>query len=681
MSLSEPQSTTARPRWGHRSIAFGGTAAVTAASLFALPSSAQAETVANVATAYAVSGPNVFSVGESNVFMVGTSDGRYLFANDFTSNAVSRADTATPNTVSSITGISGVSSVALSADATYVIATRSTDSRYTRILVSDNSVTTHSLAATSEPVDVAISGTSAYFAEHVTNQLERVDLTTNAASGSVSFGTDIPTAVELSNGGSYAWVAANTSNKLFKVDTATMTIAQTITGAPTPMTLAVSPDNSRLLFTSTGYSNRLYSLNISTGAITSFSLPSSGSRSLTVAVDPQSTFAYVGKYGSESVKVNLATGDTSTFAESGSPENAAFFFPTTGSDANKYAYAAQTSGLPLVKVAISPSAPTPVDGTRGDSQVALTWTTPTYPGAASITDHTVQYSTDNATWTAFPHGASTATAMTVTGLTNGTPYYFRVAGVSTAGTGLFAYMTGTRTPATVPGAPTGITASAGPGQLTAGWTAPASNGGEGITNYVVEYSTNNTTWTPVTRATSTSTSQVITGLTSGTPHYIRVAAVNAVGTGAWGTGGTWSPSTGGGGTGGGGGGTPTDPTPPGGSPGDDPTPSIIAASAATPQATSTAPTAIPSIANARVIYRMKPTGVWEVVPRFNKAARAIPANALFTAVRSPIAGQSKNIPAALTRSQALATAHVGYAHPAVLKGKLWRGRARIIVNW
>jgi hypothetical protein len=86
------------------------------------------------------------------------------------------------------------------------------------------------------------------------------------------------------------------------------------------------------------------------------------------------------------------------------------------------------------------------------------------------------------------------------------------------------------------------------------------------------------------------------------------------------------------------------------------------------------------IPSARVIYRMRPSGKWVVVPRFRKASKAIPVYAHFTVVRSPVGRQSKNIPAARSKAKALANANHGRTGP-VIKGKLWRGPARIIVNW
>ncbi len=85
--------------------------------------------------------------------------------------------------------------------------------------------------------------------------------------------------------------------------------------------------------------------------------------------------------------------------------------------------------------------------------------------------------------------------------------------------------------ATVPGAPTGVGATAGNGQATVSWTAPTSNGGSDITGYkVTPYI--GATAQPVRTFTGTATSRVVTGLTNGTAYTFRVQAVNAVGDGA-----------------------------------------------------------------------------------------------------------------------------------------------------
>ena len=83
---------------------------------------------------------------------------------------------------------------------------------------------------------------------------------------------------------------------------------------------------------------------------------------------------------------------------------------------------------------------------------------------------------------------------------------------------------------TAPGAPTGVSATAGNGQATVSWTAPA-NGGSAITGYrVTPYI--GATAQPVQVFTGTGTTRAVTGLTNGTAYTFKVQAVNAVGTGA-----------------------------------------------------------------------------------------------------------------------------------------------------
>jgi Domain of unknown function (DUF4082)/Fibronectin type III domain len=82
-----------------------------------------------------------------------------------------------------------------------------------------------------------------------------------------------------------------------------------------------------------------------------------------------------------------------------------------------------------------------------------------------------------------------------------------------------------------PGAPTGVTATAGNGSATVSWTAPA-NGGSPITSYTVTPFIGSTAQTPVTVTGSPpATSTTVTGLTNGTAYTFTVTATNAIGTG------------------------------------------------------------------------------------------------------------------------------------------------------
>lgn len=134
-------------------------------------------------------------------------------------------------------------------------------------------------------------------------------------------------------------------------------------------------------------------------------------------------------------------------------------------------------------------------------------------------------------WTGF--GADGfALATTETDDTTFAPAVFTFAcpDVVTAGVGMFAvtYVANTGDiggGTSVPGAPTGLTATASDGEVTLDWTAPSDNG-SGITSYNVKR-------TGATISTgSGATSYTVTGLVDGTTYIFWVDAVNGIGTGA-----------------------------------------------------------------------------------------------------------------------------------------------------
>ncbi len=85
--------------------------------------------------------------------------------------------------------------------------------------------------------------------------------------------------------------------------------------------------------------------------------------------------------------------------------------------------------------------------------------------------------------------------------------------------------------ATAPGAPAGVSATAGNGSATVSWTAP-NNGGSAISKYTVTPYIGSAAQTPVTVSGSPpATSTTVTGLTNGTAYTFTVSATNAVGTG------------------------------------------------------------------------------------------------------------------------------------------------------
>jgi hypothetical protein len=176
-----------------------------------------------------------------------------------------------------------------------------------------------------------------------------------------------------------------------------------------------------------------------------------------------------------------------------------------------------------------PGAPTGVSGTAQNAAVALTWSAPASNGGAPITGYRVTPYIGATAQPAVLTGSS-ATSYTVTGLTNGTAYTFKVAAINSAGTGSDSTASAAVTPLALPGAPTAVVGTAGNGQVALSWTAPSSNGGSPITGYRVTPSIGGSTQTPILTG-STATTFTVTGLTNGTAYTFTVAAINASGTG------------------------------------------------------------------------------------------------------------------------------------------------------
>lgn len=176
----------------------------------------------------------------------------------------------------------------------------------------------------------------------------------------------------------------------------------------------------------------------------------------------------------------------------------------------------------VVAMADVPSPPGTPTVEVGDARLTAAYTAPADNGSA-LTGYVV---------TATPRGGgspvstvcdATVLSCTVGGLSNGTTHDVTVQARNGRGDSL-ASPPAAGTPVTVPGAPTGVTAARGDGQVSVSFTAPASNGGSPVTGYWV-------TRQPGGARTACSSSPcAVTGLTNGTASTFTVEAVNAVGT-------------------------------------------------------------------------------------------------------------------------------------------------------
>ena len=184
---------------------------------------------------------------------------------------------------------------------------------------------------------------------------------------------------------------------------------------------------------------------------------------------------------------------------------------------------AASAASPSITPATEPGAPTGLGATGGDQEVDLMWTAPASNGGQSITDYEYEQG-GSGTWTST---GSTVPSYTVTGLTNGQPYRFRVRALNSAGAGAASAASPNVTPATEPDAPTNLGATVSDQRVDLIWTAPASNGGAPILRYEYELDFSGT-WTSTG---GTATSHTVRNLTNGQPYTFKVRAVNRVGAG------------------------------------------------------------------------------------------------------------------------------------------------------
>ena len=200
-------------------------------------------------------------------------------------------------------------------------------------------------------------------------------------------------------------------------------------------------------------------------------------------------------------------------------------------------------------------APAGLTATPGNAQVTLSWAAPASDGGSPVSGYIISQGTSPGGETGAPVNGSlvTGTSYTVTGLANGTPYYFKVFTVNAVGQSPPSPEASATLPPIVPSsppassattptapatartsapafaAPTGLTAAAGNTQVHLSWTAPVSDGGSSVTSYKVYLAT-----APGGRGSraigdSKSTDATVTGLPNGTVYYFMVTAVNAAG--------------------------------------------------------------------------------------------------------------------------------------------------------
>ncbi len=178
---------------------------------------------------------------------------------------------------------------------------------------------------------------------------------------------------------------------------------------------------------------------------------------------------------------------------------------------------------------VPPYPPRSIGVTGDDKQATVTWTGPLSTGGSPILSYKVvpyKGTTALPAWTYSPN----ATSGTVTNLTNGDVYTFKVFATNAIGNGMLSRPTPTVTIGT-PSAPPTVSGTPGNGSALVGWSVPTNANGSAITGYRVTPRAGFFTGSPVTFPASARFGSV-PGLTNGSAYTFIVSALNARGVGA-----------------------------------------------------------------------------------------------------------------------------------------------------
>jgi hypothetical protein len=179
-----------------------------------------------------------------------------------------------------------------------------------------------------------------------------------------------------------------------------------------------------------------------------------------------------------------------------------------------------------------PPAPTGLSATAtSSSQISLSWTAPAARISPSQYNIYAGTSSGGESSLVASSSATNGTGYTMSGLVSGTMYFFEVTavycsdGCSESARSNEASAT---TDLSVPGAPTGLTATAtGNSRVRLIWIAPAPTAGASVTGYKIYAGTSPGGESLV--GSSSATSDTVNGLTGGTTYYFEVTALDSAG--------------------------------------------------------------------------------------------------------------------------------------------------------
>jgi titin len=159
----------------------------------------------------------------------------------------------------------------------------------------------------------------------------------------------------------------------------------------------------------------------------------------------------------------------------------------------------------------------------------VNWLSPQSDGGAVITDYVVEVKGAGSDWVQAPRVTSNGTTSQVSGLKSGVRYAVRVKAINRVGVSASSSAFNITTLASAPSAPIAVLKSSSLRAAVITWTV-TSDGGAKVSNYLVEYSTDNgNSWLNLPKTVSNSKTLTLRGLKTQAKYLFKVVAVNSVG--------------------------------------------------------------------------------------------------------------------------------------------------------
>jgi RHS repeat-associated protein len=235
-------------------------------------------------------------------------------------------------------------------------------------------------------------------------------------------------------------------------------------------------------------------------------------------------------------KITNSAITTTSFKATGLSNGTKYWFAVTsvdktGNESNRSGGATATPVAPADT--IPPPVPTGLSVDAGDGAVELSWSAVSASDLAGY--HVYRATSSSGPWTKVSGSATLGTSLTVSGLVNGTRYWFAVSSIDKSGNESAKSTSVTGTPSeaedtTAPPVPTGIGATPGINEVTVSWGAVSA---PDLAGYNVYRATSSggpwTKLTPAPLAPEDDPAHVVTGLNGGTAYWFAVTSIDTTG--------------------------------------------------------------------------------------------------------------------------------------------------------